>query len=166
MFILWTDVHCLIPDCTFSRGRSAVWSKNWGTIKLSGRSWTDGPWFPEWLITLNCNYNMFILSNGRALFDFWLWFIKGTGDAEPDSRRDKVLLYAKDFDKLNASLRRFCSDEHYLDLEDEETLSRGRSAVCEPLTFITWNCGHNIFILWNGRALSGFRWSGFSIVIW
>ena len=60
-----------------------LWSKNWGSIKLSGRSLTDGHWILDWLITLNCDHNMFILSNGRALFDPWLQFLKGTGYAEP-----------------------------------------------------------------------------------
>ena len=44
---------------------------------------------------------MFILSNGRALFGFRLQFLKGTGVAESVMRRDKVLLYAKNFDKYD-----------------------------------------------------------------
>ena len=67
-----------------------LWSKNWGTIKRSGRSLTDGHWFLDWLITLSCDHNC---------FGFRLQFPKGTGDAESYLRRDKVLLYAKDFDK-------------------------------------------------------------------
>ena len=59
-----------------------LWSKNWGSVKLIGRSLTDGRWFLDWLITLSCDHNMFILSNGRALFDFRLQFLKGTGVAE------------------------------------------------------------------------------------
>ena len=41
---------------------------------------------PAW----NCDCNMFILSNGRALFGFRLQFLKGTGVADPERRRDKV----------------------------------------------------------------------------
>ena len=68
-----------------------LWSKNWGSLKLSGRSLTDGHWFLDWLITLNCDHNMFILSNGRALFAFWLQFLKGTGVADP--RTEEIKFY-------------------------------------------------------------------------
>ena len=76
----------------------------------------------------------------------------------PSCEEIKLYCMPKTLINLNDSLRRFCIDEHYWDLEDEETLSRGRSAVCEPLTFITWNCGHNMFILSNGHPLSGIVW--------
>ena len=57
---------------------------------------------------------MFILSNGRALFGFRLQFLKGTGVADSYLRRDKVLLYAKDFDK-NKSISFFVIDLDDLD---------------------------------------------------
>ena len=62
---------------------------------------------------------MFILSNGRALFDFWLYFLKGTGAADPTYRRDKVLLYAKNFDK---SISCFDNDLDDLDYNEYEKL--------------------------------------------
>ena len=75
---------------------------------------------------------MFILSNGACIVCFLVGNLsRGLEMQSPDDEEIKFYCMPKTLINLNDSLRRFCIDEHYWDLEDEETLSRGRSAVCE-----------------------------------